>query len=248
MIPAKPVVFLHAFPFSARMWAPQLEAVRGRFSAHAVNLPGFGGEPATAATLAQFAESVLEELDVLGIERAVFVGLSMGGYVAFRLFDLAPERFSGLVLADTRAGADAPEGKEKRTALAERVRREGAKALLPDFLNAVLGETTRKTRPELVRNVEAMILEADPEGVAKALLAMRDRPDSFELLSRMNFPVLLLFGEEDALTPPEEGLRMLEKLPQGRMLTVPRTGHMANLEAPAAFNTALLGLLSEVYP
>ncbi len=248
MIPAKPVVFLHAFPFSARMWAPQLGAVRGRFSAHAVNLPGFGGEPATAATLDQFAESVLEELDVLGIEQAVFIGLSMGGYVAFRLFDLAPERFLGLILADTRAGADAPEGKAKRTALAERVRREGAKALLPDFLHAVLGETTRRTRPELVREVEAMILEADPEGVAKALLAMRDRPDSFELLSRMDFPVLLLFGEEDALTPPEEGLRMLEKLPQGRMLTVPGAGHMANLEAPAAFNTALLGLLSEVYP
>ncbi len=247
MIPAYPVVFLHAFPFSARMWRPQLAALKGRYSAHAVNLPGFGGEPARAKTLEAFAESVLEELDVLGIEKAVFVGLSMGGYVAFRLFELAPERFSGLLLADTRAGADPPEGREKRTRLAEAVLKEGPRALLPDFLNAVLGETTRKTRPELVREVEAMILEADPEGVANALLAMRDRPDSFDLLPQMNFPVLLVYGEEDALTPPEEGLGMLEKLPKGRMLTIPRAGHMANLEAPAAFNTALSGLLAEVY-
>jgi len=247
MIPAYPVVFLHAFPFSARMWRPQVEALEGRYSVHAVNLPGFGGEPAHAKTLSAFAESVLEELDVLGIEKAVFVGLSMGGYVSFRLFDLAPERFSGLVLADTRAGADPPEGKEKRTLLAEAVLQKGPGALLPDFLNAVLGETTRKTRPGLVREVEAMILEADPKGVANALLAMRDRPDSFDLLPQMNFPVLLVYGEEDALTPPEEGLRMLERLPNGRMLTIPRAGHMANLEAPAAFNTALLGLLSEVY-
>ena len=248
MTPAYPVVFLHAFPFSARMWRPQVEALKGRFSVHAVNLPGFGGEPAHAETLAQFAESVLEELDVLGVEKAVFAGLSMGGYVAFHLFDLAPERFSGLVLADTRAGADPPVGKQKRTALAEQVRREGPKALLPDFLNAVLGETTRRERPKLVREVEAMILEADPEGVARALLAMRDRPDSFDLLPQMHFPVLLVFGEEDALTPPKEGIRMLEKLPNGRMLTIPKAGHMANLEAPEAFNTAFLGLLAEVYP
>ena len=248
MIPAKPVVFLHAFPFSARMWQPQLSALSGRYSAHAANLPGFGGEPAHAKTLSAFAESVLEELDVLGIEKAVFVGLSMGGYVAFRLFDLAPERFLGLLLADTRAGADPPEGKEKRTRLAEAVLKEGPKALLPDFLDAVLGETTKKARPEVVREVEAMILEADPEGVANALLAMRNRPDSFDLLPQMDFPVLLVYGEEDTLTPPEEGLKMLEKLPKGRMLTIPRAGHMANLEAPAAFNTALLGLLSEVYP
>ena len=124
---------------------------------------------------------------------------------------------------------------------------EGPKALLPGFLEAVLGATTRAERPQLVREVEAMILSASPKGVANALLAMRERPDSFSLLSRMDFPVLLIYGEEDTLTPPAEGLKMLEKLPNGRMLTVPRAGHMANLEAPAAFNTALLGLLSEVY-
>ncbi len=247
MIPAKPVVFLHAFPFSHRMWAPQLADLKGLCSVHAVNYPGFGGEPAGPKSLATFAESVLEELDVLGIEKAVFVGLSMGGYVAFRLFDLAPDRFLGLVLADTRAGADPPEGREKRTRQAEAVLKEGPGALLPGFLEAVLGATTRRTQPGLVSEVEAMIREASPEGVANALIAMRDRPDAFDLLPRMDFPVLLLYGEEDTLTPPEEGLKMLERLPKGRMLTIPRAGHMANLEAPAAFNTALLGLLSEVY-
>ncbi len=247
MKPARPLVFLHAFPFSARMWRPQMDAAGGRYSVHAVNFPGFGGEPAKAKTLTGFAENVLEELDVLGVERAVFVGLSMGGYVAFRLFDLAPDRFLGLLLADTRAGADPPEARKRRTQQAEAVRREGPAALLPGFLEAVLGETTRKVKPELVREVEAMILEADPEGVANALLAMRDRPDSTELLSRMDFPVLLVYGEEDTLTPPVEGLQMLERLPRGRMVLLPRAGHMANLEAPESFNTALLGLLSEVY-
>ncbi len=242
-----PVIFLHAFPLSSAMWRPQLLALEGRYPVHALDFPGFGKTPAGPEHLSDFADHAVRFLDGLGAKKAVFVGLSMGGYVAFRIFDRFPERVAGLVLADTRPGADDEAGRARRLAQAEAVRAQGPSALLPGFLTAALSPVTRGENPKLVAEVEAMILEASSEGVANALLAMAGRPDSTDLLARMDFPVLLLFGEQDALTPPTEGLRMLKRLPNGRMLVIPEAGHLANLERPAAFNTALRGFLEEVY-
>lgn len=242
-----PVIFLHAFPLSSAMWRPQLVAFEGRYPVHALDFPGFGKTPAGPERLSDFADHAIGFLDGLGAKKAVFVGLSMGGYVAFRIFDRFPERVAGLVLADTRAGADDDAARARRHSQAAEVRAQGPSALLPGFLNAALSPVTRAENPALVKEVEAMILKASSQGVANALVAMAGRPDSTDLLARMTFPVLLLFGEQDALTPPDEGLRMQKHLPNGRMLVIPEAGHLANLERPVAFNTALRGFLEEVY-
>ncbi len=242
-----PVIFLHAFPLSSAMWRPQLVAFEGRYPVHALDFPGFGKTPAGPERLSDFADHAIGFLDGLGAKKAVFVGLSMGGYVAFRIFDRFPERVAGLVLADTRAGADDDAARARRHSQAAEARAQGPSALLPGFLNAALSPVTRAENPALVKEVEAMILKASSQGVANALVAMAGRPDSTDLLARMTFPVLLLFGEQDALTPPDEGLRMQKHLPNGRMLVIPEAGHLANLERPAAFNTALRGFLEEVY-
>lgn len=233
-----PVVFLHAFPLNADMWARQAEAVGGRTTL-APHFPGFGGRPPGAADLDAFARAVLEELELAGIPRAVFIGLSMGGYVAFRLHALAPQRVAGLVLADTRAGADDEAGRAKRTAQAERVRQEGVGWLGDALVPALLGETTRRERPEVVRGVEELITRADAEGVARALEAMRARPDSTPHLAEIRVPVLVLVGQEDTLTPVEESRKIAEGVPEGSLTILPGAGHLSNLEAPAAFNEAL---------
>jgi 3-oxoadipate enol-lactonase len=178
-------------------------------------------------------------MDDAGIQDAVLLGLSMGGYVAFRILALAPERVSGLVLADTRAGADGKEGKARRTDQAIRVRGEGVGWLADAMIPALLGETTMEHRPRVKAGVRKMIQEANPEGVARALEAMRDRPDSKRILADIAVPTLVLVGEEDTLTPVEESEIISRRIPGAALEVIPAAGHLSNLEAPDAFNRAL---------
>jgi len=229
------VVFLHPFPYPPRIWAPQMALLEGRVP---VLAPHYLGLP-----LEEAAHKTLALMDERGLEKAVFVGLSMGGYLAFCLWALARERVLGLVLADTRAGPDTEEAQRARYALRERVLKEGV-GFLPGALQNHLGPTSQ-SKPSLVETVRSLILEARPEEVAESLLALAHRPDSTPLLGEIRVPVLLLFGEEDALTPPEEGRRMARLLPDARLLLIPEAGHLSSLENPKAFNTALLGFLLE---
>ena len=238
-----PVVFLHAFPLNAAMWTRQVEALAPR-RVLAPNFPGFGGRPPGEATLDAFAHALLSDMDAAGIGRAVVVGLSMGGYTAFRLHALAPERVAGMVLADTRAGADDEAGRAKRTDQAARARREGVGWLAEAMVPALLGETTRRERPGVVEQVRGLVAQADAEGVARALEAMRDRPDSTPRLGQIRLPVLVLVGEEDTLTPPAEARKIAEGVPDGRLVVLPTAGHLVNLEAPEAFTAALTGWLA----
>lgn len=232
------LVFLHAFPYNPRMWEKEVAYFRGRLPVLAPHYLGL--------SLPEAAEKVLREMDEAGMEEAVFVGLSMGGYLIFELWRKAPERFLGLVLADTRAGADTEEGKKNRLALRERVLQEGVGFLPEALLPSHMGKTTQEEKPEVVERAKALILEATPEAVANSLLALADRPDSTPLLPGIRRPALVLVGEEDTLTPPEEAKRMARALPDARLLILPEAGHLANLENPKAFRTALLGFLAEV--
>lgn len=233
-----PVVLLHAFPLNAAMWERQVEALAPR-RVLAPDFPGFGGRAPGDATLDAFARAVLSDMDGAGIGSAVVMGLSMGGYTALRLQALAPERVAGLVLADTRAGADDEAGRAKRTDQAARARREGVGWMTDAMIPALLGETTRRERPEVVERVRRLVAQAHAEGVARALEAMRERPDSIPRLGEIRVPVLVLVGEEDTLTPPSESRKIAEGVPDGRLVLLPGAGHLANLEAPDAFNAAL---------
>ncbi|MCS6869553.1 alpha/beta fold hydrolase [Thermus sp.] len=233
------LVFLHAFPYNPRMWEGEVAYLRERLP---VLAPHYLGLP-----LGEAAEGVLREMDEAGLEEAVFVGLSMGGYLIFELWRRAPERVLGLVLADTRAGADTEEARKNRYALRERVLREGVGFLPEALLPTHLGRSTREGRPEVVEKAKGLILEASPEAVAASLLALAQRPDSTPLLPGIRRPALVLVGEEDTLTPPEEAKALARALPEARMLILPEAGHLANLENPKAFRTALLGFLAELF-
>ena len=111
-----PVVFLHAFPLASGMWEPQREAMKS-FRVLAPDMRGFGKTPLVAPFLIEhMVDDVLETLDGLGVPQAVFVGNSMGGYVALRLAEKAPQRVRALVLCDSRAEADGNEVLARLTA------------------------------------------------------------------------------------------------------------------------------------
>ncbi|NJD20119.1 MAG: alpha/beta fold hydrolase [Gemmatimonadetes bacterium] len=242
MDPLTPVVFLHAFPLNAAMWTRQAEPLAPR-QALAPHFPGFGARPPGEATLDAFARAVLADMDAAGIGRAVLVGLSMGGYTAFRMHALAPARVAGLVLAATRAGADDEAGRAKRTDQAARARREGIGWLADAMLPGLLGETTRRERPDVVAHVRSLVAQADAEGVARAQEAMRERPDSFPRLGEIRVPTLVIVGEEDTLTPPAEARRIADGVKEARLVVLPGAGHLANLEKPEAFNAVVADFL-----
>jgi 3-oxoadipate enol-lactonase len=237
-----PVVFLHAFPLSPAMWVGQVAALSGR-KVLTPSFPGFGGRPPGGTSLDDFADAVVADMDASGIERAVVVGLSMGGYVAFRLHAQRPERVAALILADTKATADDEAARTKRTDQADRVRREGMGWLVDAMVPVLLGETTLAERANVSASVRAMMAAADPEGVARALVAMRDRPDSTPHLADIAVPVLAIAGEEDQVTPVAGARKIADGVADGRLIVIPKVGHLSNLEDASAFNSAMLSFL-----
>src|SRR3989442_10979312 len=229
------------------MWEPQMDTLAARARVLAPDLPGFGLSPAPLAppSLDDYARQVIAVLDVLEVDRVVVVGLSMGGYLAFRLVGALGPRLAGLILADTRATPDTEAGALARHRLAADVEARGVDVAASEFLPKLLGPTTQRLRPALLDRGCAIIRENTPPGVAPALRAMAARPDSTPLLPRIGCPVLCLAGEEDVLTPPEVVRGMAEQMPLARAMVIPLAGHLTNLEAPEAFNDALAGFLSE---
>ena len=241
----QPVLLLHAFPLNSRMWEPQMEALAARARLLAPDLPGFGlsPPPPAAPSLDDYARQVVGVLDALEVDQVVVVGLSMGGYLAFRLVGALGPRLAGLVLADTRATPDTEAGALARHRLAADVEARGVEIAASEFLPKLLGATTQRVRPALVDRVRDIIRENTPAGVAAALRAMAARPDSTPLLAGIRCPVLCVAGEEDMLTPPEVARDMAERIPGGRAMVISEAGHLTNLEAPQAFNEALAGFL-----
>jgi 3-oxoadipate enol-lactonase len=244
--PGDPVVLLHAFPVNGRMFEPQMEALSEERRVVAPDYPGFGRSPRTPAQpdVRYYAEAVRRLLDRLGIERVVLGGVSMGGYVAFGCLRLFPERVSGLILANTRPEPDSEEVRENRKNMARRVAEEGVEVLIELQMERLLARDTLENDAAVVEKVRAMILESSPNGVVAALGAMRDRPDSTPLLASIEVPTLVIGGEEDEISSPEVMEAMAEKIPNSRHVTLPRAGHLSNLEAPEGFNSALKEFLA----
>jgi pimeloyl-ACP methyl ester carboxylesterase len=235
------LLLLHAFPLGLFMWDPQAEALAATHRVARFDARGFGGsalgsEPLTMERIADDAAGVL---DALAVEKAVVGGCSMGGYAAFAFVRRHPRRLAGLVLQDTRAGADSEEAKASRATLAARVLAEGATAAVEAFLPKLLGETAQRAQPMLVALVRERILAAPRQAIAGALHGLAAREDSRATLGAIRVPTLVLVGEEDVLTPPSEAEAMAAAIPNARLERIPHAGHLANLENPQAVNTAL---------
>jgi len=242
-----PVVLLHAFPLDATLWRPQIDRAPTGRSFITPDLPGFGASTAPPArTMDDMAYSVLKMLDAGGIERAVIGGMSMGGYVTLAIHRLAPERFAGMILADSRATADNEQQKAGRQKMIETVRERGPGAVADEMLPKLLGATTQRERPDLVADVRRMIEGNSAETIASAVEAMMSRPDSRPLLSQVTVPTLVLCGEEDVLTPPSDSETLHAGIAGSRMVRIPRAGHLSCVEAPEDFSRALNTFLGEL--
>jgi len=227
------------------MWEPQLALAAHDWRVIAPHLRGFdqGATDAPASTVDEYAGDVIDLLDALHVEDAVIGGLSMGGYTAFAILRRAPRYVRGLILADTRSQADTPEGAAGRTKMLQLLTEKGPAAVVDEMIPKLLGETTRRDRPDVVARVRGLA-ESSPVGaITGALHAMMTRPDSTPLLPSIHVPALILVGEEDKVTPPPLSDEMHRAIAGSEMTVVERAGHLSNLENTDACNAALARFL-----
>ncbi|MFZ0390811.1 MAG: alpha/beta hydrolase, partial [Calditrichia bacterium] len=245
-----PVVFLHAFPVHSSMWKGQVDFLKDRgISSICLDYPGFGRSTVQKKefSMADIAGQVAGMLQALQVRKAVFAGLSMGGYVALSLYARNPELFAGLLLASTRASDDNPETRERRTQLIGKLKKTmDLQEAIQFHLEKFFTKEFKESHPEEIEQTENWMQEATIAGVIQAQTAMAGRPDSSGLLEKMNFPVIVVAGEQDELTRAKDSQMMAQKLPNGEYFAIPHAAHLCNVEQPERFNEALWRLLAKV--
>jgi pimeloyl-ACP methyl ester carboxylesterase len=246
----EPMVLLHAFPLSRKMWSPQAE----RFAHENVrvilpDLPGFGETPAAGSisTMKEMANAVADLLDHLEIEKALIGGLSMGGYTTFELFRMRPDLFKAIVFCDTAAYADTDEKRDNRFKLIEKINTGGTQPLIDEMLPNLIGETTKANDRELVSELTAMFADADPQGAVAALRGMAERRDNTDLLPTIDVPTLFIVGEEDRLTGRDVAEEMHAQVNGSQLAVIEKAGHFSNLENTDDFNRALSAFCRSVF-
>jgi pimeloyl-ACP methyl ester carboxylesterase len=244
------LVLLHAFPIGANLWEPQMRNIPAGWRLITPDLRGFGGstdlDSLSGASMADYAQDVVDLMDELGVKRAVIGGASMGGYAAMAFLQAAGDRVDGVVLANTRAGADSPEARANRRNMLAMLDREGPSGVARDMMPRLLGKTTQETKPDIEAFVRRLIKQQSPIAIRTAIHRMMHRPDSTPLLPAIAVPTLVITGDEDALIPVDESRAMATAIAGATLVIIPRAGHLASLEQPDAFNTALHDFLARL--
>lgn len=227
-----PVVLLHPFPANHEFWKPVAERLATRYHVLLPDLRGHGdsGVGEGPASMEKHAADLARVCDEAGIGRAVLVGVSIGGYILFEFWRCCRQRVRALVLSDTRPQADTEEGRANRLKAAEDVLQRGSEPFIDSMLPKLLGESTHRSRPDLVQAAKRMMMKMSPEGIAQVQRGMAARPDSMETLKTISVPTLLLAGSEDTLTPVADAELMRGNIAGSQLRVIPRGGHYAAFE------------------
>jgi 3-oxoadipate enol-lactonase len=239
------LVLLHAFPSCHEMWLPVAEPLAQRYRITLYDLRGLGRSPADAdiIRMADHASDLERVCKEAGIQKAIFAGVSIGGYILFEFWRTYRARIRALVLCDTRAATDTDEARATRRKSAEEVMQRGAAQFIETNLQKLLGETTRRNRIDIVDAARNTMRQSTAKGIAAVQRGMAERPDSTSTLATINVPTLLLCGEEDTVTPAAEMQAMQAKIADSTYVPIPRAGHFAVFENPADSTKAIRNFL-----
>jgi pimeloyl-ACP methyl ester carboxylesterase len=236
----RPLVLIHSFLCSTAMW--ERVSLPGRRIT--VDLRGHGqsGPALTPFTLYDLVEDVLAVLDHAGVERATFVGLSIGGMVSMRTALTHPDRVDGLVLLDTDGGPESRMVSMKYAAMGAVAKRMGVKPLLGQVAALMFGTTTLKQRPELVAQWKTIWSQAHVPSVLTFLDALSERDDVLDQLGSLQHPRHVVVGAQDKALPPERSIKLAAALGV-ELIQVPDAGHLSVLERPALLQSEITGFL-----
>ncbi len=246
--PAKTIVFIHGFPFNKNMWITQLESLPPHISGIAVDVRGHGNSTMGHGffSIDVFARDLLVFLKKLGIDKAIVCGISMGGYVALRAYQIQPQLFSGLILSDTNAVADNNAAKLKRFDSIQSVLRNGKRAFSIGFVNNVFSPKSLVENNEAVDLIKSSIRRNTESSICATLLALASRTDTTESLKDISVPTLVIRGAEDNITTKEQSETLASNIPDSSYVEIPECGHLPNLEDTETFNREMNTFLERI--
>ena len=243
-----PVLLVHGFPLDHSMWQHQVDYLAERYQVIVPDLRGFGlSQRGTAElTMSQLAQDLAELLrQVVGEQPICFCGLSMGGYVAWEFYRSFPKKISQLILCNTRSAADDEAAARVRRMAARSVLKYGMDELARSQPARLLATNQAESQAALAQQLSEVIRRAAPPSVAAGLLGMSVRRDATPWLSSIACPTLLIVGEQDRITPPEEMKMVANAIAGSQFLIVPAAGHLAPLENPEVVNRAIGQFLAD---
>ncbi|MCX7637408.1 MAG: alpha/beta hydrolase [Cyclobacteriaceae bacterium] len=197
----KPVVLLHGFCETHRIWLNIAQRLSGSFRILIPDLPGFGkSDPLTPPfSIDDVATHVLKQLDLRKVENMVLFGHSLGGYVALAMAQLEPLRVSGIGLVHSTALPDSEERKMNRNRVAEFIGQHGTEPFVRSFFQNLFSDPGHMAQKELTEQA----IGISPQTLINYTYAMRDRPDRMPFLASYNGKVTYIAGAKDPLIPLE---------------------------------------------
>ena len=244
-----PVVLGHSLLCSGEMWGPQVPALAERYRVINVDQRGHGrsGHLTEPFDLYDMVDDVVAVLDELGIDHAVWAGLSIGGMVAMRAAMTVPDRVSGLILVDTHAGAETGYKKLKYRAMGAGARLFGTRPFLPGIVPLMFGPTTRRLKPELVDEWREKFASLHVPSLNLVVAAVIRRDSVIDRLGEIKAPTCVIVGGEDETLPVVCSRKIAAAIPGATLEIVPGAGHLSSLEQPDAVTEAMVGFLDEVH-
>ena len=244
----KPIIFVHGFPFDHFMWDEQVKYLSKNYYCVQYDIRGLGASPAGEGqfTMESFVDDLEMVIDEMNLSKPILCGLSMGGYISLRAVERIQNKFSALILCDTKSVADDNEGKLKRAAAIKQINSGDFENFVQSFVLNCFGEKYVK---EIKSGYEIVVNRSksnDPVGVKGCVLAMACRTDTTNNLKNINLPTLVICGSEDKLSPPDIMKTMADQIPKANFVLVEKAGHMTPIEKPEAVNKAIREFLLEL--
>lgn len=245
---ALPVIFIHGFPFSHRMWDAQVAALSARYRTIAYDVRGLGESSMGDGqyTIEGHVDDLLAVMDHFGIVKAVIAGLSMGGYITLRALERNPERFHAAILCNTRSEADGNEAKVMRARTVAAVKSRGSGWFADDFIKKVFAASSFTRVPGAVEAIRVTIARTPPLAIAGTLLALAARTDTTSALEKVTVPTCIIVGEHDITTPPDASRAMHAAIPGSELHIIPDAAHMSPLENAEEVNRVMLAFLGKI--
>ena len=235
----RPIVFLHSFGHNKTMWSPQLTHFLERgFRVIAPDMPGHGDSSFDPAhhTVDLIAQAYVELLEHLDLRRVVLAGISMGGYVALRMWARRPGLIGGLVLSNTKAESDSEEIVARRRAQIASIEQKGIETFIREGAPKRLSPKTLERRPWVLDAITMMNLTVSAEANAATLDAMARKADDTATLATIDVPALITSGSDDIFIPKTSAGTLAGGIRGARTHVIADTGHVSSLENPSDYN------------
>ncbi|MDQ3019729.1 MAG: alpha/beta hydrolase [Bacteroidota bacterium] len=236
-----PLIFIHAYPLCSRMWDSQVEYFKDKFRVITYDIRGLGYSNELdydIFTMEELVNDLFDIIDHLKLGKVNVCGLSMGGYIILRAVVREPERFTSIILADTKAEGESNESLINRSNSIIKLKSAKKDEFLDEFLTKLLSEESYKN--EKIKSFVGLIMTwMDVKGLCANLIAIATRTTTFYQVKEINIPTLIIVGKKDVLTPPVHSFYLKEKIKNSTFKVIEDAGHLSNMEKPEEFNIAI---------